>query len=568
MNGSAPELPSEAATWERRAFVAAVGVLNLAFLVLDTASGHPRPGAVLGSRVALSAVLFWLAAWLGRPQPPARTRTVVTGATLALTVAYAVLGWATGGRDGPYLPLLPLIPLVLTIAIPDEPLVPVTAGVTGALAILILEAGSGTPPARTLLWLFACANASFYGWMGTFLFRRMRRREHEALLRQAEALRAAEEALARSRRDEALYRAMAASFPSGLLALFDLDLRFILADGNVPPGGRTPAELLARRASDLAPPDRAAEVEEAQRAALAGRSSTLEFLARGRVAMVSFHPVRDGDGAVILGLMLVQDITERRSLEERVATSTRLAALGTLVAGLAHEMNNPLGGAMASHGFALEEVHSLRDELASGRPLDREAVVARLAGVFEALEDGQASERRIAGILKDLSLLGVDRARGDRLSLPAVVKGALRWLPSAVAQRAKVSVEDLGCPEVHASEGQLAQVVVNLVTNAAKATPDGVAPDVRIRVGTATTGRALIEVTDNGAGMTPEVLARIFDPFFTTRVAGQGMGLGLPICHAIVGAHGGSITATSTPGNGSTFRIELPAAVQGHQIPN
>ncbi len=461
MSGRSLELTTEAAAWERRAFIAAVGVLNLAFLALDAASGYPHPGAVAGSRIALSALLFWLAVRLGRPSPAARLRPTLAAVSALLSAAFGWLGWATGGMHGPYLAFLPLLPLVITVGLPDEPLVPIASGATALASVAALDLADGGP-SRTVLWTLACASTTFYGWMGTFLFRRMRLREQDALLRQAEALRAAEEALARSRRDAA----------------------------------------------------------------------------------------------------------ERRAMEQRVAVSARLAAMGTLVAGLSHEMNNPLGGAMASHGFALEEVDALREELASDRPVDRKDLADRLSEVFEALQDGQASERRLAGILKDLSLLGVDRIRGDRLSLPAVVTGALRWRPSAVAQRAKVSVEDRGSPEVLGSEGQLAQVIVNLVTNAAKAVPEGGVPEVRIRIDTAGGGAALLEVSDNGAGMGPETLARIFDPFFTTRAAGQGMGLGLPICHAIVTAHGGTIGASSAPGQGSTFRIELPAAGQGPQSPN
>jgi two-component system NtrC family sensor kinase len=111
---------------------------------------------------------------------------------------------------------------------------------------------------------------------------------------------------------------------------------------------------------------------------------------------------------------------------------------------------------------------------------------------------------------------------------------------------------------VHASAGQLEQVVVNLVTNAAFSIPDGSRGKVTIRIFTSEAGWAVLEVRDDGKGIEPAILERIFDPFFTTREVGQGMGLGLPICHAIVTAHGGSLTVESLPGQGSTFRVELP----------
>jgi len=113
---------------------------------------------------------------------------------------------------------------------------------------------------------------------------------------------------------------------------------------------------------------------------------------------------------------------------------------------------------------------------------------------------------------------------------------------------------------VHASAGQLEQVVVNLVTNAAFAIPPDRRGEISIRIFTSASGRAVLEVKDNGRGVDPATIERIFDPFFTTRDVGQGMGLGLPVCHAIVSAHGGTLTAESLVGEGSTFRVELPSA--------
>jgi signal transduction histidine kinase len=104
--------------------------------------------------------------------------------------------------------------------------------------------------------------------------------------------------------------------------------------------------------------------------------------------------------------------------------------------------------------------------------------------------------------------------------------------------------------------------VVNLLTNAANATPEGTRGAIVIRVGVGESGAARLEVIDHGKGMDPAVMARIFEPFFTTRAVGKGMGLGLSICHAIVANHGGTLTATSESGKGSTFRVELPAVTE------
>jgi two-component system NtrC family sensor kinase len=138
----------------------------------------------------------------------------------------------------------------------------------------------------------------------------------------------------------------------------------------------------------------------------------------------------------------------------------------------------------------------------------------------------------------------------------------MRWLPVSVGQTATVTVENGGAPDVLAAVGQITQGVVNLVTNAAKATPEGTRGAIVIRVGVGKSGAARLDVIDHGKGIEPTVMAHIFEPFFTTRDVGKGMGLGLAICHAIVTNHGGTLTATSEVGKGSTFRVELPAAIE------
>jgi signal transduction histidine kinase len=143
-----------------------------------------------------------------------------------------------------------------------------------------------------------------------------------------------------------------------------------------------------------------------------------------------------------------------------------------------------------------------------------------------------------------------------------VVNGTLRWIPAAVGRTATLQVEDGGAPDILASPGQIEQVLLNLITNAAFATPEGGRDTVIVRIGPGSPGMARLVVIDHGRGIEPANLDRIFDPFFTTRPvgSGKGMGLGLAICHAIVTAHGGTITASSVPGTGTTLSVELPAA--------
>jgi PAS domain S-box-containing protein len=269
-------------------------------------------------------------------------------------------------------------------------------------------------------------------------------------------------------------------------------------------------------------------------------------------------PVVGPDGAVREILGVARDLSERRRAEAEL----RLAAMGTLVAGVGHEINNPLTAALSSDGFAIDEVEQVRDLLRSGGPVDREELARQLDEVREALGDAQASGGRIARIVKDMTLSGRPDAGRTRVRMGDVVEHAMRWLPRTVGENVTVRIMEGKAPDVVASPVQLAQVVANLVTNAIRSIPPDRRGVVTVSTGPGSPGMARVEVADDGSGMTPAMLERIFEPFFTTRPVGEGRGtgLGLTVCRAIVTAHGGTIAATSEVGKGSTFRVEFPAA--------
>jgi len=273
---------------------------------------------------------------------------------------------------------------------------------------------------------------------------------------------------------------------------------------------------------------------------------------------INSEPLRDPHGRVVGVVSTIADITERRALREQATVSLRLAAMATLVAGVAHEINNPLAGEMSSHAMAIQEVQTLAALLRGGDPVDRERLARGADEVVEMLGDAQIGSKRIARIVKELSAIGRSSPERVPIRLSAVVESAMQWLPGSVGHGVTIRVEAEGAPEVLAAEGQLEQVVTNLVTNGSLAIPAGRQGEITVRIGPGTPGMARLEVEDNGTGIAPDILVRIFDPFFTTRDVGKGMGLGLAICHAIVTAHGGTITVRSTPGKGSTFRVELP----------
>ncbi len=271
------------------------------------------------------------------------------------------------------------------------------------------------------------------------------------------------------------------------------------------------------------------------------------------------------EGSTPVGIWgIVRDLSEKRRLQEQVATASRLAAVGTLVSGLAHEINNPLAGEIASGGFAIGEIEDLLGRMQSDAPPDREALSGQLVEVLEALRDGQASGLRIARIVKDMAALGRPDARPGRTSLAEGVEQAIRWLPPSTVDRVRIRVEDSGPVTVAAPQGRLAQVVVNLIDNSASAMPEGRNGNVTVRIGPAREGRAFLEVEDDGAGIAPDVMERMFDPFFSTRRPGRGTGLGLSIVHSVVTEMDGTVTARSEPGKGATFRLEMPAVGQAN----
>jgi signal transduction histidine kinase len=259
---------------------------------------------------------------------------------------------------------------------------------------------------------------------------------------------------------------------------------------------------------------------------------------------------------------IIRDVTEAHALQTKLAVASRLAALGTLVSGVSHEINNPLAAEMADQGLALEVVREVRERLRTGSSDDGGDEGRSLDGVVEALEDAMESGERIARIVRDLTVFGRPGAKRERARLMDVVDGTMRWLPPTVARLASILVEGAGAPDVIVSAGQIEQILVNLVTNAAKATPEGKRDTVIVRVGPGLPGMARLEVIDHGVGIDPAIRDRIFDPFFTTRPVGpeRGTGLGLAICQAIATSHGGTLTFESEVGKGSTFRLELPAA--------
>jgi PAS domain S-box-containing protein len=244
-------------------------------------------------------------------------------------------------------------------------------------------------------------------------------------------------------------------------------------------------------------------------------------------------------------LAFARDVTERTRLRAQLAHADRLASLGMMAAGIAHEINNPLA-------FVMLAADMLERDPASAGESARELVHNIRVGV-----------RRIATIVRELRTFGqYEEETPGPVDLPAVIESAVSITAHEVRPRARLRREHGVLPAVLGVSMRLEQVFVNLLLNASHAIDDG-RTDGEIVVSALARDRDIVvEVRDNGSGIEPQLLPRIFEPFVTTRPAGDGVGLGLSICRDIVARWGGRIEAESTVGRGTTLRVTLPLATE------
>lgn len=282
---------------------------------------------------------------------------------------------------------------------------------------------------------------------------------------------------------------------------------------------------------------------------------------------LSMAMVQSEDGASVLAI--VRDATARHLLERQTLQQDKLAALGTLAAGVAHEVSNPTGFVLASlaqlktSSVTLQRVSSALRRCVQGpdgtlalAELDRQ-----LAEVSDLVRRATEGTERVRDIVRDLkNLARMDDGDVSRVRVHQCLDTAIGMVLHEI--RAKARVERVYSPELPdlvANPGRLHQVFSNLLTNAAQAMPEGHADENVVRVSTSLEGnRIRIEVRDTGRGIPPEVLPRIFDPFFTTKTVGMGTGLGLSICQDIVHRMGGEIRVESVVDEGSTVTVMLP----------
>jgi PAS domain S-box-containing protein len=278
------------------------------------------------------------------------------------------------------------------------------------------------------------------------------------------------------------------------------------------------------------------------------RADGTELIFDGEAMLLDYDGV---PSHVVMG----HDVTERDALFTRIATADRMLSIGTLAAGVAHEINNPLA-------YIATNLELLASELPNIRPSNGSRLTdAELASV---VGDAREGVTRVNAIVRDLRSLSRPDAKPGPSDVLEVLASSIKMTNNEIRHRARVvqSCDD-NLPAVDADASRLGQVIVNLLLNAAQAIDEGQADrnEIRIRASAIDGGRRVrIDITDTGAGIPASIIRRIFDPFFTTKAPGAGMGLGLAISHQIVHSMGGEIRVESQPGSGSTFSVLLPAA--------
>ena len=243
---------------------------------------------------------------------------------------------------------------------------------------------------------------------------------------------------------------------------------------------------------------------------------------------------------------------ERQEMESRLAFADRMASIGTLTAGVAHELNNPLM-------YVLSNLRLTREEI------DAQADAEFLELAKQQLDEAIHGAIRMQSIVRDLKTFSrVDDEQRGNVNVQNVVESSINICWNEIRHRATLERDFGEAPMVHGNESRLGQVFLNLLINAAQAMPERAVSENRITVRTHTDadGWAVVEVADNGTGIEPDRMSHVFEPFFTTKAVAEGTGLGLSICRDIVRDAGGSIEARSEAGRGSAFVVRLPASTQ------
>lgn len=412
-------------------------------------------------------------------------------------------------------------------------------------------------------------------------------RANELLTREVAERERAEQAL---RSSERLYRqltegtrdAIVVADQRGVITLINPAARRVFGYDEGEALGR-PLSLLIPEEDQVDHREAVRRFVEAREGHLVGRTVELRGRRKGGEVFpleISLSAIDLPEGVVLLGA--IRDVTDRQRMQARINQAEKLASLGLLSAGIAHEINNPL--AYVSNNLAVLErdfaalseildVHDqARDDLLRACP-DRLARIDEIAEQFDLpylrenlgrlLTSTKQGIRRVSDIVQNLrGFTRLDQAAVDRVDLHEAIASSIEMVRGRL-DRHNIALEQRrgDLPAVSCTPAQINQVVLNLLVNALQAIEATGRDRGRIELITRQEGdEVVLEVADDGVGIAEADLPRIFDPFYTTKPVGQGTGLGLSISHGIIRDHGGRLEVESRPGLGARFRVVLPVA--------
>jgi PAS domain S-box-containing protein len=367
------------------------------------------------------------------------------------------------------------------------------------------------------------------------------------------------EAQKKLRAEQKFLRPLMDSLPN-IVAAIDRQGRFSFVSERVKAVmGLAPHDLVGQNVGKRTHPDDQLQLASVLQHVLGGHKRYAEFEHRllhadgsWHTVLSSFGPLFDDDGNIAGAVVTTRDVTESKQMEQQLARAEKFAAMGQMLAGAAHELNNPL--------TAILGIADLLRERAGDDTMRRHAdIVLQQA-------------RRAAGIVRDLLAL----------SRPPIEKRAPLHMADVVQDVVQLEREALGrknirvnfsapreLPQVEGDARLLAQVFQNLLANAEQSISGAGRDHGRLDISLACQdGSLCVTFADDGPGIPPENLGKLFDPFFTTKRPGGGSGLGLTICMVIVKDHGGKIQVEATPGGGATFRVFLPVVAQVSEQPS
>ncbi len=358
-----------------------------------------------------------------------------------------------------------------------------------------------------------------------------------------------------------LYEAIARNFPNGMIGIYDATLRLVFTEGmEYRRIGISPDTLVNKTVDEIYPPAIAAQLKPFLLSTFSGQQNRLTVDFGEAQYQYTATPLHDSDGAIRQVMVVVENITERlraeaqlkaaaeekQRLTEKMMTSQKLEAIGTLASGVAHEFNNIMAIVSLANEYLSQSVHD-------------DASQKQIALIRKTIERGASIVRQL------LDFSRTEKASMEPMNLVSVVSDVTATLRRLLPKNISVSARlDLSEAYIQGNAQQLYQVFLNLGINAGDAMPNGgeltfhLYSTMHPLDAQAPTPVVVTEVRDTGVGIPPEIRSRIFEPFFTTKGVGKGTGLGLSIVHSFVSAHQGVIELESECGKGTVFKVILP----------